>query len=185
MKAMTNEARQFSSEFDHIAHEALQLLQQVPAALLDHPFPTPESYSIFMLATYLVEVGEFWIVGQIGKKPQPSPSLAEFCAAGTLPALIARYQRWLKEVHDILDRLPDEALDEPLAFALAPGGLAQVASMTARACLQQAIRHCGLILEHMRTLSRSLLSSTGEEPPANTPGVPATAEERQSQDGQI
>ncbi|WP_052888862.1 DinB family protein [Thermogemmatispora carboxidivorans] len=184
MEAMTNEARQFSSEFDRIAHEVLQLLQQVPAALLDHPFPTPESYSIFMLATYLVEVGEFWIVGQIGKKPYSSTSLAEFCAAGTLPALVSRYQRWLKEVHDILDSLSDEALDEPLAFALAPGGLAHMASMTARACLQQAIRHCGLILEHMRTLSRSLLSSAEGGAPVNIPGISATAEERQNQDGQ-
>ncbi|MBX5451995.1 DinB family protein [Thermogemmatispora sp.] len=184
MKAMTNKARQFSSEFDRIAQEVLQLLQQVPAALLDHPFPTPESYSLFMLATYFVEVGEFWIVGQIGKRPYPSPSLAEFCAAGTLPALIARYQRWLKEVHDILDRLPDEALDEPLPFALAPGGLAQVASMTTQTCLQQALHHCELILEHMRSLARSLLSSAEGQLPANVSGTPATTEERQDQDGQ-
>ncbi|WP_376794271.1 DinB family protein [Thermogemmatispora sp.] len=184
MKTMTNEARQFSSEFDRIAQEVLQLLQQVPAALLDHPFPTPESYSLFMLATYLVEVGEFWIVGQVGKKPHPSPSLAEFCATGTLPALVARYQRWLKEVHSILDRLPDEALGEPLAFALAPGGLAQIASMSVRACLQQAVHHCELILGHMRTLARSLLSSAEGELPASPPGTSAATEERQGQDGQ-
>jgi hypothetical protein len=172
---MTNQARQFASEFDRIAQDVLDLLWKVPLSLLDHPFPTAEGYSLFVLATYLVEVGEFWIVGQIGRKMLPYRSLAEFCATGTLPALIARYQRWLKDVHEILDNLPDEALDQPLAFGFALAAPAASAPVTVRACLEQALRHISLIREHMRLLFRGLLNA--EEPPED--GGPAAAGEQQ------
>jgi hypothetical protein len=156
---MMNEARQFSREFERIVQEVLYLLQHVPATLLDHPFPTSESYSLFVLATYLVEVGEFWIVGQVGRKLLPYRSLAEFCATGTLPALVARYQRWLREVHEILDELPDGDLDQMATFSFALAAPAARAPLTIRSCLQQAVHHTSLILEHMKILYRSLLTS--------------------------
>lgn len=169
---MINDPGRYALEFERIGREALDLLHRVPESALHRPFPTTASYSLFVLATYLVEVGEFWVLGQVGRRFVSSRSLAEFCATGTLAELEARYERWLQAVHEVLDDLPDNALEQFTAYPLVAGNIPLGGPVTVRDCLLQAITHISLLLEHLQRLYASLISEYGpssSSPPGTKP----------------
>ena len=67
--------------------------------------------------------------------------------------LIARFERWIKHVHQVLDDLPTSKLDEPVhppAEFLSTGGFGDGQSMTARDCLLHVVEHSATHLGHIQ-----------------------------------
>ncbi|HLV98048.1 MAG TPA: DinB family protein [Ktedonobacterales bacterium] len=157
---MANEASHVASLLDYIGREALQQLRSVPEALLNQPLTLPETNTLFALATHLVGAGEFWVLVMAGERMIPRDRLAEFYATGTLAELVARYERWIADVHKVLDSLPDEAMERvvnpPATFQ--PRKLDQ--PMTVRDCLLHAVEHSALHQGHIQ-LTCQLLRHQG------------------------
>src|SRR5271166_1979089 len=106
---MTNEASHYASMLDYIGHDVLAQLRTVPEQLLNQPLTLPETNTLFALATHLVGAGEFWVLVVAGGRNIPRDRLAEFQASGSLADLTARYERWIAGLHEVLDALlPDQ-----------------------------------------------------------------------------
>ena len=146
---------EFSTVLERIARDTLAALDGLSDELLNRPIPLPEANTLYALATHLAGAGEHWALVLAGGRDIPRDRPAEFRASGTLADLVTRYERWITDLHVVLDDLPDAALawivdrapyrswqgDEPL---------------TVLACLLHAVEHSALHLGHIQ-LTRQLL----------------------------
>jgi uncharacterized damage-inducible protein DinB len=154
---MTGEAAQFAMVFERIGENLLSALQDIPAETLNRRLDLPETNSLFALATHLLGASEFWTLALGAGRTVERDRAAEFRASGTYGDLATRCRRWIADVHDAFDAMPDAALDKaldgpPNAYrgTLPPG------QMSARECLLHAIEHGALHLGHIQ-LTRQLL----------------------------
>src|SRR5690349_14560858 len=108
---MPTAGAQFAEILERIARDTLRALEDIPDEVLNQPLPLPETNSLFALATHLVGAGEFWTLVLVGGREIPRDRPAEFHATGTGAALVARYERWIADLHALLDTLPEEELD--------------------------------------------------------------------------
>src|SRR5579871_5412334 len=107
---MPTAGAQFAEILERIARDTLAALDGLPDEVLNRPLPLPETNSLFALATHLAGAGEFWTLVLAGGREIPRDRAAEFHATGTGAALVARYERWIAELHAALDTFPEEAL---------------------------------------------------------------------------
>lgn len=156
---MANEASHFASVLEYIGGDVLQQLRAVPEALLNQPLTLPETNTLFALATHLVGAGEFWVLVQVGGRTIARDRAAEFHATGTLPELIARYERWIADVHEVLDSLPDEAMERVVQSAFTAWFKHLANLPTVRDCLLHAVEHSALHQGHIQ-LTCQLLRRT-------------------------
>lgn len=157
---MANEASHFASLLEYIGREVLEQLHSVPEALLNQPLSLPETNTLFALATHLVGAGEFWVLALAGGRTIVRDRLAEFHATGTLADLVTRYERWIADVREVLDTLPDmdmERVAQPPA-TFQPRTPDQ--QMTVRDCLLHAVEHSALHQGHIQ-LTCQLLREQG------------------------
>jgi uncharacterized damage-inducible protein DinB len=156
---MANEGSHFASVLGYIGRDVLEQLRAVPEALLNQTLALPETNTLFALATHLVGAGEFWVLVLAGGRTIARDRLAEFHATGTLPELVARYERWIADVHEVLDSLPDEAMERianpPATFQPRTPDR----PMTVRDCLLHAVEHSALHQGHIQ-LTCQLLRQT-------------------------
>ena len=155
---MSDETTQIASVLDYIGHQALAHLQDRSDEELNRPLTLPETNTLFALATHLVGAGEFWVLAVTGGRTIPRDRLAEFRATGSYSDLTARYERWLAGVHEVLDALVPERMEERIdvnRYRSVP--LASAQEVTAREALLHAIEHSALHLGHIQ-LTRQLLS---------------------------
>jgi uncharacterized damage-inducible protein DinB len=147
---MANEASHFASLLEYIGRDVLQQLRAVPEPLLNQPLTLPETNTLFALATHLVGAGEFWVLALAGGRTVVRDRPAEFHATGTLAELVARYERWIADVHAVLDTLPDAEMERgvqpPTTFQ--PRDPNQ--PMTVRDCLLHAVEHSALHQGHIQ-----------------------------------
>ncbi len=156
---MPREAAEIATVIERIGRDALTALEGLSDEILNQPLPLPESNSLFALATHLVGAGEFWVLALVGGRTIARNRPAEFHATGKQTDLVARYERWIADIHAVLDALPDAALDQ-LANPPAPYRPWQGdAPMTRRACLLHAIEHSALHLGHIQLTRQLLLAS--------------------------
>ena len=159
---MPNEGSHFASLLDYIGHDVVEHLRSVPEPLLNQPLTLPETNTLFALATHLVGAGEFWVLALAGERTIVRDRLAEFHATGTLVELVTRYERWIVDTHEVLDKLPDAAMERitqpPATFQ--PRTPSQ--PMTVRDCLLHAVEHSALHQGHIQ-LTCQLLRH--QEPP--------------------
>ncbi len=154
---MAGAAAQFAMVFERIGQDALTALKDIPGETLNRKLDLPETNSLFALATHLYGAAEFWTLALGAGRTVSRDRAAEFSASGTFDDLAARCRRWIADVHDAFDTLPDAALDKvvdgpPNAYrgTLPPG------QMTARECLLHGVEHAALHLGHIQ-LTRQLL----------------------------
>jgi uncharacterized damage-inducible protein DinB len=160
---MPNEATHIAVVLDAIGRDVLKQLAGIPDDLLNKPLDLPETNTLFALATHLVGAGEFWVLALAGGWHIERDRPAEFHATGKGTDLVARYERWLENIHQVLDTLPDSAMerqvDPPAHFRTRMHDQ----SFTVRDCLLHAVEHSALHQGHIQ-LTRQLLLGN---PPAN------------------
>jgi|SRR5579859_2428781 len=153
---MVNEAPHFASVLEHIGQDVLAQLRAVPEDLLNQPLALPETNTLFALATHLVGAGEFWTLVMAGERTIPRDRPAEFHATGTSAELVTRYERWIADVHAVLDSLPDAEMERiaspPASFQ--PRNPHQ--PMTVRDCLLHAVEHSALHQGHIQLTCQML-----------------------------
>lgn len=159
---MSGTAAQIADVLESIAQDALAQFEGITPEDFNRKLTLPESNTLFALATHLVGAGEFWVLVMVGQRAIPRDRPAEFVATGQPEDLRARYERWIREVHAVLDTFPDERLDEP---AEPPAGYS-ISSRRQRAtkyeALLHAVEHSALHLGHIQ-LTRQIL---GYPPPS-------------------
>jgi uncharacterized damage-inducible protein DinB len=160
---MSDETKQIARILDQMAHEVLDQLKDLSDEELNRPLTLPETNTLFALATHLVGAGEFWVLVIAGGRIIPRDRLAEFHSSGSLADLTARYDSWITGVHEVLNALAPERMEERIDvnhYRSAP--LAAPWEVSVREALFHAIEHTALHLGHIQ-LTRQLL---GYSPPS-------------------
>jgi uncharacterized damage-inducible protein DinB len=156
---MPTTGAEFAQVLECIARDTLKTLDGVSDEVLNRPLPLPETNSLFALATHLAGAGEFWTLVMAGGREIPRDRSAEFHATGTGAALVARYERWIADLHALLDTLPEEALERlanPVPFRAWKGDMPQ----TILTCLLHAVEHSALHLGHFQLTRQVVLAET-------------------------
>src|SRR5215469_7814441 len=109
---MLDETTQIARVLDQMAHEVLTQLQDLSDEELNRPLTLPETNTLFALATHLVGAGEFWVLAVAGGRTIPRDRSAEFRANGSLAELTARYERWIADVHEVLNALVADQMEQ-------------------------------------------------------------------------
>ncbi len=157
---MPNEAHAIAAVLDAIGRDVITQLEGIPDELLNKPLELPETNTLFALATHLVGAGEFWVLALAGGWKIERDRLAEFHATGTGADLLARYERWLENVHKVLDTLPDSAMAQPADPPAHFRARMQERSFTVRDCLLHAVEHSALHQGHIQLTRQLLLGKT-------------------------
>ncbi len=157
---MANEALHIASVLDAIGRDVIQQLTGIPDDLLNKPLELPETNTLFALATHLVGAGEFWVLVLAGGWHIERDRLAEFHATGQGADLLARYQRWLENLHAVLDTLPDSAMGQHIEPPATYRPHMRDQSFTVRDCLLHAIEHSALHQGHIQLTRQVLLGKT-------------------------
>jgi hypothetical protein len=147
---MASEAWHFAGVLENIGRDVLEDLRSVAEPLLNQPLPLPETNTLYALATHLVGSGEFWVLALAGDRTIVRDRNAEFQARGTMAELVARYERWIVDIHEVLDDLPDEVMERlatppPTYQPRTPDKL-----MLVRDCLLHAVEHAALHQGHIQ-----------------------------------
>jgi len=140
---MPTEPQYFAQVIERIARDVIAQLQGLSDSTLNRPAPIPDANTLFALGTHTVGMGEFWVLALVGGRRIERDRSAEFRATGDGPAFIARFERWIADVHAVLDDLPAAALDQPAnppaEFRLTGNLGAQ--PLTGRDCLLHVVEH--------------------------------------------
>ncbi|WP_376795814.1 DinB family protein [Thermogemmatispora sp.] len=146
----------FAHILERLTRDALFQLEDVPEADLNRQLELPETNTLFALATHLVGAAEYWVLTLVGQRQIERDRSAEFQAQGDFDSLKKRYERWLQAMHEVLDALPDERLQEPVTgpttYRYAPADR----PLIARDALLHAVEHSALHLGHIQ-LTRQML----------------------------
>lgn len=147
---MPHAAHRYVIILERIARDTLAQLDGIPDEVLNRPAPIPEANTLYALATHLAGAGEYWAVTLPGKRPINRDRSAEFRATGTLADLTTRYERWMTDLHAVLDPLPDEALDGISEVPISRHWPPADNPPTIRDCLLHAVEHSALHLGHIQ-----------------------------------
>jgi uncharacterized damage-inducible protein DinB len=158
-KEMSGEASHFAVVLERIARYTLAQFRDISDVDLNRPLELPESNSAFVLATHLIGTAEYWVLELAGGRDVQRDRLAEFRATGTGAELVARYERWLAAMQEVLQALPDERLDQPASIPARYHPTFNVELMTLRDALLHVVEHCALHQGHLE-LTRQLLGYT-------------------------
>jgi hypothetical protein len=112
---MYHEPAQFAAVLDQLGHEVMTRLELVPREALSVPLPF-FSESLALLSMRFIKTGEFWVRDIVGGQRGREEASAPLSSEELWPDLIGRYECWLQTMHDILDDLPDEAMELPIVL---------------------------------------------------------------------
>src|SRR6266576_4299622 len=112
VREMPGEASHFAVVLERIARNALAQFRDISDVDINSPLELPESNTAFVLATHLIGSAEYWVLELAGGRDVQRDRLSEFRATGTGAELAAHYERWLAAMQDLLQKLPDERLDQ-------------------------------------------------------------------------
>jgi|SRR5689334_20700947 len=168
---MTPEAASIATLLERLSHDMLAQLDGIPEPELNRTLPLPETNSLYALATHTLGAGEYWTLVMAGGRDIPRDRPAEFRATGAYPALVARRDRWLADLRDVLDHLPATDLDRIVDMAEAFRRPWMGDPFTVRDCLLHALEHTALHLGHVQLTAQLLRAgwaksgtSDGEHP---------------------
>ncbi len=154
---MSHTAGRVAKAIELLARDVLTELKDVPEAILNRPVQMPEANSLFAIATHLVGAGEAWTLGFVGGRTIQRDRAAEFHATGKYADIDQRYERWIADLHDTLDTLPDSELGRPTTAPVYREGLdAEV--MLVGDVLVHALEHTALHLGHVQITKQVLMT---------------------------
>jgi uncharacterized damage-inducible protein DinB len=155
-REMPGEASHFAIVLERIARHALAQFRDMSDVDLNSPLELPESNTAFVLATHLIGSAEYWVLELAGGRDVQRDRSSEFRATGKASELVARYERWLAAMQEVLHSLPNEQLDQPANVSASYHPTLDEEPMTVRDALLHAIEHCALHQGHLE-LTRQLL----------------------------
>jgi uncharacterized damage-inducible protein DinB len=158
----SDEAVQIASVLDKIGHGVLVELQGISDEDLNRPMTLPETNTLFALATHLVGAGEFWVLVLAGGRIIPRDRPAEFRASGSLSDLTARYELWISGVHEVLDGLASDKMEQRIELSRYRSAPSPSEEVSVREALLHAVEHSALHLGQIQ-ITRQLL---GYPPPS-------------------
>lgn len=122
------------------------------------------SRPLFALATHLVGSAEFWVLVVAGGRSIPRDRPAEFRASGSLSDLTTRYERWIADVHEVLDALAPDQMEQRLDLSRYRSSPSASEEVSVREALLHAVEHSALHLGQTQ-ITRQLLGypPQGEE----------------------
>jgi len=136
---------------DRAFTEMIAKLRTLPAETLNRPMPVPDSNTLFAIGTHSVGMAEFWTLELVGGQSVKRVRDEEFRASGDVRDLIARMERYLHNMHALLDDLPlarlDDSLTPPRTYTIT-GGVTE--SLTVREALLHVLEHCATHLGHIQ-----------------------------------
>jgi len=145
-----------------LAGDIVRELSDVSHDVLNQPVDVPEANSLFAIATHLKASGRVWTLVAAGGRDIPRDRDAEFVATGTFEELKADYDKWLGEMHDVLDGMPDEELSRPTGVAAYRPNLG-VDDMTVEHALLHCLDHMGIHFGHIQVTKQFLSGGLGAE----------------------
>jgi uncharacterized damage-inducible protein DinB len=158
---MSDEATQIASVLDTIERDVLAQLRGISDEDLNRPLSLPETNTLFALATHLVGAGEFWVLVLAGGRSIPRDRSAEFQASGSLADLTARYERWIAGVHEVLNTLAPDQMEQRVDLSRYRSSPSSSEEVSVREALLHAVDHSALHLGQIQ-LTRQML---GYAPP--------------------
>ncbi len=153
---MPGEANHFAVVLTRIIRRSQTQFKDITDADLNRPLALPESNTAFALATHLIGSAEYWVLQLAGGRDVHRDRPSEFHATGTGAELVARYERWLAAMQELLPTLPDERLDQSVNVNASYHPSLADEPMTLRDALLHAVEHCALHQGHLE-LTRQLL----------------------------
>jgi Protein of unknown function (DUF664) len=166
---MTPEAASIATLLERLSHDMLAQLDGILERDLNRTLALPETNSLYALATHTLGAGEYWTLVMAGGRDIPRDRPAEFRATGAYADLVARCERWLADLRDVLDQLPAAELDRVVDIAEVHRRPWMGDPFTVRDCLLHALEHTALHLGHIQLTAQLLRAgqagaSTGEHP---------------------
>lgn len=153
---MTTNAARIATMLELVAGDAVRELADVPEEVLNRSVDVPEANSLFAIATHLMASGENWTLVVVGGREIARDRDAEFAATGTHAELQARYDAWMKGLHEVLDEMPDSELDRtglrPYRDEL------PAEEMTVAGALLHALDHTAVHLGHIQVTKQFLIA---------------------------
>jgi hypothetical protein len=153
---MPGEASHFAVVLERIARRAMAQFVDISDADLNRSLDLPESNTAFALATHLIGSAEYWVLQLAGGRDVQRDRLSEFRATGTGAELVARYERWLAAMQEVLHTLPDEQLDQQVSLPPHYHSTYLGETRAVRDALLHAVEHCALHQGHLE-ITRQLL----------------------------
>lgn len=142
---MRGEAACFASTLERTGQLVLHQLKHIPESALNWSASIPECHSLFDFATRLIETNEFWVQTVVGGQPPEQDSLlAELYRNGELAYILARYERWLLNLHEQLDNFPDDLMDMFVVLPKFYSSALGESPVTVRDCLLYAVEQGAL-----------------------------------------
>lgn len=138
-----------------LARDVVRELDGLPHELLNRPVELPEANSLFAIATHLKASGRMWVLAVTGGRDVPRDRDSEFVATGTFEELTADYERWIGEMHEVLDGMSDEELSRSTGMKPYRDDLG-VDEMTVEHALLHCLDHIGIHLGHIQVTKQFL-----------------------------
>ena len=159
---MSDEMAQIASVLDNIGRDVLAQLRGLSDEDLNRPLTLPETNTLFALATHLVGAGEFWVLVVAGGRNIPRDRSAEFQASGSLADLTARYERWIAGLHEVLDALLPDQMEQRIDLSRYRSTSSGSEKVSVREALLHAVEHSALHLGQIQ-ITRQILGYSSPE----------------------
>jgi hypothetical protein len=142
----SSEAQQWARELESLGRDVLAQCEDCPEFLHWSPQFSDVS-SLCTLATQLIHEVEWWVLVQIGERRLIEDQDSHYPFQSTLADLRACYEEWIREVHTLLDPLPDAFLDLYVGSRFgASTSKIKTEVPTVRTCLFRAMERCAVLL---------------------------------------
>ena len=153
---MPTEAVQFASVIERTAREIISQIEALDGDSLNHLLQFEGANTLGALATHCVGMGEYWVLALVGGRTIERDRPAEFRARASARELVLRIERWIVDMHALLDTLPDEQMnrvvDPPAAFR----GPELPEVITVRDSLLHVVEHNATHLGHIQIVRAEL-----------------------------
>ena len=153
---MSDEMTQIANVLDNIGCDVLVQLRGLSDEDLNRPLTLPETNTLFALATHLVGAGEFWVLVVAGGRNIPRDRSAEFQASGSLADLTARYERWIAGLHEVLNALLPDQMEQRIDLSRYRSTSSGSEEVSVREALLHAVEHSALHLGQIQ-ITRQML----------------------------
>lgn len=146
-----------ATQLELLAGDVLRELEGLPEDVLNQTVDVPEANSLFAIATHMMASGENWTLVVVGGRDIARDRDAEFVATGTFADLQARYDAWMRGMHEVLDEYPDSELGRETSLPAYRADLG-VEMMTVELGLIHVIDHTAVHLGHIQVTKQFLLA---------------------------
>ena len=154
MSAASSELGLYAAYIQRVVEGTVAALSELSDEQINWSSGAVHANSMYAVATHLVAMGEFWVLGLVGGGSVIRDREAEFRAAGAGTDVVVRLLDWGRACGVLLQSLESSALAED---ALVPaeyfeaGGFA-AGHFSKRECLMHVLEHSALHLGHLQMM---------------------------------